>query len=169
MDGWNQNRTYWFKWEAIMFGEKNTLHSSLRILSHLWNMVVDRGIMPIETKGARAPSDFWAKWILNAASKRQKIAESYFSIWYNHTGVIRSFSASNHQPLNSNLSSLAVAEPETDAFLQGCIITNHTQFCWSYECNDQSEAFRWVTAETRCFVQGARWLTEFFLKCVRCK
>ncbi len=24
---------------------------------------------------ARAPSDFWAKWILNAASKRQKIAE----------------------------------------------------------------------------------------------
>ncbi len=40
MDGWTQNRTYWFKWEAIMFGEKNTLHSSLRILSHLWSMVV---------------------------------------------------------------------------------------------------------------------------------
>ncbi len=70
---------------------------------------------------ARAPSDFWAKWILNAASKRQKIAESYFYIWYNHTGVIRSFSASNHQPLNSNRSSLAGAEPETDAFLQRCI------------------------------------------------
>ncbi len=28
--------------------------------------------MSIETKEARAPSDFWAKWILNAASKRQK-------------------------------------------------------------------------------------------------
>ncbi len=40
MDGWNQNRIYWFKWEAIMFREKNTLHSSLRILFHLWNMVV---------------------------------------------------------------------------------------------------------------------------------
>ncbi len=63
-----------------------------------------RGDMPIETKGARAPSDFWAKWILNAPSKRQKIGESYFYIWYNHTGVIRSFSASNHQLLNSNLS-----------------------------------------------------------------
>ncbi len=24
MDGWNQNRTYCFKWEAIMFGEKRT-------------------------------------------------------------------------------------------------------------------------------------------------
>ncbi len=32
MDGWNQNRTYWFKWEAIMFRK--------RIVSHLWNMVV---------------------------------------------------------------------------------------------------------------------------------
>ncbi len=32
--------------------------------------------MSIETKGAGAPSDFWAKWIFNAASKRQKIAES---------------------------------------------------------------------------------------------
>ncbi len=40
-----------------MFGEKNMLHSSLRILSHLWNMVVDRGIMPIETK--------LADWILS--------------------------------------------------------------------------------------------------------
>ncbi len=83
--------------------------------------------MPIETKGARASSDFWAKWILNAASKRQKIAESYFYIWYNHTSVIKSFSASNHQPLNSNLCSQA--EPETDAFWQRCIITNHTIGC----------------------------------------
>ncbi len=130
-----------------------------------------RGVMPIETKGARAPSDFWAKWIFNAASKRQKIAESYFYIWYNHTGVIRSFSALNHQLLNSNRCSLAGAQPETDVFLQRCIITNHTRFCWPYECNDQSEAFRWVTAETR-FVQGACSLTEFShqkQQCVRCK
>ncbi len=32
-------------------------------------------IMPIQSEGARAPSDFWAKWILNAVSKRQKIAD----------------------------------------------------------------------------------------------
>ncbi len=36
---------------------------------------IARGVMPIESEGARAPSDFWAKWILNAASKRQKIAD----------------------------------------------------------------------------------------------
>ncbi len=30
-----------------------------------------RDVMPIQ----RAPSDFWAKWILKAASKRQKIGE----------------------------------------------------------------------------------------------
>ncbi len=36
---------------------------------------VVRGVMPIQSEGARAPSDFWAKWILNAASKRQKIAK----------------------------------------------------------------------------------------------
>ncbi len=29
--------------------------------------------MPVQI--ARALSDFWAKWIFNAASKRQKIAE----------------------------------------------------------------------------------------------
>ncbi len=28
--------------------------------------------MPVQSEGARAPSDFWAKWILNAASKREK-------------------------------------------------------------------------------------------------
>ncbi len=31
--------------------------------------------MPIQSEGARAPSDFWGKWILKAAFKRQKIAE----------------------------------------------------------------------------------------------
>ncbi len=62
--------------------------------------------------------------------------------------MIRSFSAAHHQLLNSNLHSLAGAEPETDAFLQRCIITNHTRFFWAYECNDQSEALRLVIAET---------------------
>ncbi len=68
----------------------------------------------------------------------------FFYIWYNHTGVIRSFSA-------SYLRSLAGAEPETDAFVHRCIITNHTRFCWAYECNDQSEAFRWVIADSVLF------------------
>ncbi len=65
-----------------------------------------RGVMPIQTDGAHAPSDWWAKWILNSASKRQNIS-------HNHTSVIRSFSASYHQLINSNLCSLAGAEPET--------------------------------------------------------
>ncbi len=38
--------------------------------------VLDRGIMAHSSEGA--PSDFWAKWILNAASKRQNIADSFF-------------------------------------------------------------------------------------------
>ncbi len=38
-------------------------------------MPATRGVMPIQSEGARALSDFWAKWILNAASKRQKIAD----------------------------------------------------------------------------------------------
>ncbi len=41
MDGWNQNRTYWFNWRSCYVRRKeHTLRSSLRILSHLWNMVV---------------------------------------------------------------------------------------------------------------------------------
>ncbi len=42
-----------------------------------------------------------------------------------------------------------------------CIITNHIRFCWAYECNDQSEAFRWVIAETLLFRHRTHWLTEF--------
>ncbi len=36
--------------------------------------------------------------------------------------VIRTFSASYHQLLNSNLRSLAAAEPEEDVFLQHCVL-----------------------------------------------
>ncbi len=38
-------------------------------------LMLNRGVMTIQSEGAHAPSDFWAKWILNAASKRQKIAD----------------------------------------------------------------------------------------------
>ncbi len=71
MDGWNQNRTYWFKWEAIMFREKNTLHSSLRILSHLWNMVVVvswLGPVLLHLGQDSLPS-LMEQWILNYTSK----------------------------------------------------------------------------------------------------
>ncbi len=115
---------------------------------------------PLKLRGT-CPLRFLSQVDFECSSKRQKIAESYFYIWYNNTGILRSFSASNHQLLNSNLSSLADAKPETGAFLQRCIITNHTRFCWPYECNGQSEAFRWVTAETWCFVLGVRSQTEF--------
>ncbi len=37
------------------------------------------------------------------------------------------------------------------------VITNHTQLRWLYECNGQSEAFRWVIAEdTRVLLFSAR-------------
>ncbi len=31
--------------------------------------------MPIQSEWARAPLDPWAKWILNAASKKKKLAD----------------------------------------------------------------------------------------------
>ncbi len=68
--------------------------------------------MPIQSKGARAPSDFLAKSILNAAPKRQKSPISIFYIWFNHIGVIRTFSASYHQLLNSNLVNVVLAGAE---------------------------------------------------------
>ncbi len=37
------------------------------------------------------------------------------------------------------------------------IITIHTRVCWAYECIGQSEAFRWVIAETVQF--HVKWLT----------
>ncbi len=43
--------------------------------------VVNRGVKPIQSERTRAPSDFWARWILNAASQRQKIAEQYIFLY----------------------------------------------------------------------------------------
>ncbi len=42
------------------------------------------------------------------------------------------------------------------------IITNHTQCCWAYGCNDQSEVFRWVIAKILVFSSLARWLNTTF-------
>ncbi len=42
------------------------------------------------------------------------------------------------------------------------IITNHTRCCWTYECNDQSEAFRWVIAKMSAFSSLDRWLNTSF-------
>ncbi len=57
--------------------------------------------------GARAPSDFWAKWNLNAASKRQKNSRLIFSIIQSHRR------AYNVQCL---ISSAAKFKSATDAF-----------------------------------------------------
>ncbi len=42
------------------------------------------------------------------------------------------------------------------------IITNHTRCCWAYECNDQSEVFRWVIAKMPVFSSLGRWLNTSF-------
>ncbi len=53
---------------------------------------------------------------------------------------------------------------DTHVFKALRIITNHIQFCLAYECMDQSEAFRWVIAETRCFLAAcAGWLNSLIL------
>ncbi len=53
----------------------------------------------------------------HAHSKRGDTCFLRFFLYIWHKGVIRSLSAAHHQLLNSNLHSLAGAEPETDAFL----------------------------------------------------
>ncbi len=63
------------------------------------------------------------------------------------------FSASYHQLLNQR--SLL-------AFLQRCIITNHTRFCWAYGCDDQSEVSRWVIAQMLAFSSLTHWLNTSF-------
>ncbi len=103
------------------------------------------------------PSGFWMQ-----LPKDKKQPNNIFYIWYNHTSVIKSFSASYHQLLNSNLRSLAGAEPETDAFVQRCIMANHTRCCWAYECNDQSDVFRWVIAKMQVFSSLTCWLNTSF-------
>ncbi len=60
--------------------------------------------------------------------------------------------------------SLAGTEPNTHVFKALRIITNHIRFCLAYECMDQSEAFRWVIAETHCFLTAcAGWLNSLIL------
>ncbi len=63
-----------------MFGEKNTLHSSLRILSHLWNMVVAVSWLgPVLLHlGQDSLQSLMEQWILNyipanSKGKRQDI------------------------------------------------------------------------------------------------
>ncbi len=55
-------------------------------------------------------------------------------------------------------------------FTASCITTNHTRICWVYECSGQSEAFRWVIAETPeyCWVCVlSDWILSSSTKC-RC-
>ncbi len=65
--------------------------------------------------------------------KDKKMQNNMFYIWYNHTCMIKSFSA-------SIISCSALR-----------IRTNHTRCCWAYECKDQSEAFRWVIVKMSVF------------------
>ncbi len=115
---------------------------------------------PFKVRGHVSPQIFEPSGFWKQLPKDKKLPNNICYMWYHHvvSFMIRTFSASYHQLLNSNLRSLDGAEPETGAFIQLCalFITNHTWVCWAYKCNDQSEAFRWVR-----WVHGALVLTEF--------
>ncbi len=72
------------------------------------------------------------------------------------------WSVSYHQLLNSNLFAGRRWARDRRVFTALRIITNHTQCCWVYECNDQSEAFRWVIAKMPVFSSLAHWLNTSF-------
>ncbi len=59
-------------------------------------------------------------------------------------------------------------------FTEMRIITNHTRFCWAYECNGQSEVFRWVIAEMLLLSSLSRWPNTSFwrilsLETIKCR
>ncbi len=96
-------------WQRVNWGPitlQFSIHWILFIGIQMWeNGYLDQRRHAVQSEGARNPSNFWAKWILNAVSKRQNISKYFFYIWSNHTGVIGSFSAAQHQMLNENLCS----------------------------------------------------------------
>ncbi len=119
---------------------------------------------PFKVRGHVPPliserSGFWMQ-----LPRDKKQPNSIFFIWYNQISVIKSFSTSYHQLLYSNLCSLEGAEPDKEFFFTALrIITNCTWCCWAYECNDQSEVFRWFMAKMPAFSSLARWLKYLFL------
>ncbi len=49
-----------------------------------------------------------------------------------------------------------------DYFAMLSSLNNYTHFCSVYEYNDQSEAFRLVTAEKMNFLSAVKWLIAFY-------
>ncbi len=76
-----------------------------------------RCVMPIQSEGGRCQVAPFLS-LVDFECSFQKTKNNIFYIWYNLTNVIKSFSASYYQLLNSNLRLLAGTEPETDTFLQ---------------------------------------------------
>ncbi len=124
---------------------------------HWRTCAVSGGVMSIQSERARASADgFWMQL------PKEKYSRFIFSI-----GLFDR-SAHHHQLLNSNLFAGWRWDINRRVFTALRIITNHTRFCWAYECKDQSEAFRWVIAETL-----TRWLNTSFwwilLEATKCR
>ncbi len=107
----------------------------------------------------QSTSDFWAKRILNAASKGQKNSRIIFSIFDTITPawLDRSVRLSSAAKFKSAFTGWRWARDRRVCTALH-IITNHTRCCWTYECNDQSEVFRWVIAKMLAFSSLAHWL-----------
>ncbi len=115
--------------------------------------------MPIQSEGART-SDFWAKWILNAASKNSRIIYSIFDT-ITPAWLDRSMRLSSAAKFKSAFAGWHWARDRC-VFTALRIITNHTRCCWAYECKDQSEVCRWVIDKMSVFSSLARWLNTSF-------
>ncbi len=130
----------------MIFRFKTTLCAHSKELSTL----LCRGVMPIQSKGARAPSDFWAKWILKKQLPKDK-KTCRIMLFIFDTITLVSVYQSVKSPAAKFKSAFAGWRWARDRPVYTAL--NHTWLCWAHECNDQSETFRWV--------QGARLLTEF--------
>ncbi len=123
-----------------------------------------RGVMPIQSEGARAPLRFLSQVDFECRFQKTKQNSRYFFSIFN-TITPAWLDRSVRHIINCWIQicvRLTGAELDTDAIEQRCIITNHTRFCWVYECNDQSEMFRWVIAKMPMYSSLALWLNTSF-------
>ncbi len=79
------------KWVQGAGFENDTLSFLCKLQEHTFAKMVhnSKGVMPIESEGARAPLRFLSQVDLNAASKRQKNRQLYFLYLIQSHRVIR--------------------------------------------------------------------------------
>ncbi len=118
-----------------------------------------RGHIPPQMDSHVPLQIFDTSWFWKQLPKDKQIVNNMCYIWYNHivSFMIRMFSASNHQLLNSNLRSLALSQRQTRLYSSGHYLLPIT--------HDSVELINAMTYQRRSdesdeFRAHARWLNS---------